>query len=117
MRNFVFSAVLLLLASAAQASSYLDIFGNIINPIQYTAAGGGGNHAYSGPNLEPSVTLPVSDLARAELPNADLSSAVLSGSDLSSANLINANLTFSKHELFHWKLFDILKFAHLTSSC
>ena len=93
MRKFLLAAVLVLVPGGAQASSYLDIFGNIIHSIQYTAIGGGGNHPYSGPNLEASVALPLTGLASAELPNANLSSTGLSGSDLSSSNLTNANLS------------------------
>jgi hypothetical protein len=40
MRKVVLATVLVLMASGAQASSYLDIFGNIINPIQYITGGG-----------------------------------------------------------------------------
>ncbi|HIF95784.1 MAG TPA: pentapeptide repeat-containing protein [Myxococcales bacterium] len=89
MRKFVLAAVLVLMASSAQASSYLDIFGNIINPIQYIT---GGNHLYSGPNLEPSANLPNSNLPNADLASADLSFAHMNGSDLVDTNLANANL-------------------------
>jgi uncharacterized protein YjbI with pentapeptide repeats len=89
MRKFLLAAVLVLMASGAQASSYLDIFGNIINPIQYIT---GGNHLYSGPNLEPSAILPNTSLPNADLASADLSFAHMKGSDLVDTNLANANL-------------------------
>ena len=96
MRKYTLVAVLLLLANGAHASSYLDIFGALIAPIQYTPSAGVGNHPYSGANLQSSATLTFSDLAGAELVNADLFGANLSDSDLSSANLSNANLHFAR---------------------
>jgi hypothetical protein len=50
MRKFVLTAVLVLMASGAQASSYQLTDGTVDDPIQSIE---GGNHTYSGPNLEP----------------------------------------------------------------
>ena len=57
MRKFFLAAVLVLVAGGAQASSYLQIGGNVVDPIQNQFALGGGNHTYSGPNLEPFAQL------------------------------------------------------------
>ena len=117
MRKVVLVAVLVLMASGAQASSYLRIDGATIDPIQYTH---GGNHGYSGPNLEPGVVAPGADLSNAnlylswlsganlsnadltysrlglaDLTNANLSGANLSNAYLAAANLLSANLTFA----------------------
>jgi len=96
MQKYSLLAVLLFLANGAQASSYLDIFGAVIAPIQYTPSAGVGNHPYSGANLQNNATITFSDLAGAELVNADLFDADLSDSDLSSANLANANLNSAR---------------------
>ena len=49
MRKLVLLAVVLVLAaSGAQASSYTNIFGGVIDPIQHVD---GGDHSYSGMNL------------------------------------------------------------------
>ena len=49
MRKLVLLAVVLVLAaSGAQASSYTNIFGGVIDPIQHVD---GGDHSYSGTNL------------------------------------------------------------------
>ena len=102
MRRFVLVAGLVSLASGAHASSYLDIFGTVHDPI---LDNGGLVHSYSGPNLQPEVVAPgaalsFADLALANLPLANLSgatleSASLEGADLGSANLSGANLYFA----------------------
>ncbi len=114
MRKYVLAAVLVLLASGAQASSYLDTFGTVHNPIQTT---GGAVHSYSGPNFEPNAALSgvsllypslnsanlsganlnnaqlyFSDLTNADLTGADMQFADLNYSDLTGANLANSNL-------------------------
>ena len=100
MRRFVLVAGLVSLASGAHASSYLDIFGTVHDPI---LDNGGLVHSYSGPNLQPEVVAPgaalsFANLALANLPLANLSgatleSASLEGADLGSANLYFADLT------------------------
>ncbi|MDG2051133.1 MAG: hypothetical protein P8M78_13330, partial [Myxococcota bacterium] len=55
MRQLVLAAVLVLMASGAQGSSYLDIFGTVRDPILHTS---GAVHSYSGPNLQPGVVAP-----------------------------------------------------------
>ena len=53
----------------------------------------GGNHYYSGNNLEPFANLTLADLSFADLSLADLTNAILSHADLRFANLTNANLS------------------------
>ena len=100
MRKFVLAVGLVLMASGAQAASYQQNDGTIVDPIQFT---GGGNHGYSGPNLQPgtflehvnlqSANLDSADLSGANLFNANLTNAFLSDADLTNANLFDANLT------------------------
>jgi uncharacterized protein YjbI with pentapeptide repeats len=102
LRRFVLAAGLVLMASAAHASSYLDIIGIVHDPI---LDNGGLVHSYSGPNLLPEVVAPgaalsFANLALANLPLANLSgatleSASLEGADLESVNLSGANLYFA----------------------
>jgi hypothetical protein len=54
MRKFVLAAVLVLMAGGAQAASYQQKGGAIVDPIQFTT---GGNHFYSGANLQPGANL------------------------------------------------------------
>ena len=94
MRRIVLAAVLVLMASGAQASSYLDIFGTVHDPI---LDNGGLVHSYSGPNLQPEVVAPgaalsFANLILANLALANLSSALFDSADLSSADLESANL-------------------------
>jgi uncharacterized protein YjbI with pentapeptide repeats len=90
MRELVLAAVVLvLMASGAQASSYLDIYGVIHNPIQNTD---GGNHSYAGPNLEPGANLTGANLVGADLVGADLTNADLTNADLTNADLTNADV-------------------------
>ena len=101
MRKLVLAAVLVLMASGAQGSSYLDIFGVIHDPIQVRLLLV--DHPYSGPNLEPfanlvgaalgGASLFNADLASANLTNAFLHGAFLQGADLTGANLYGADLT------------------------
>ena len=86
---------ILLLASGAQAASYLKKDGSVVDPIQSVL---GGNLPYTGPNLEPGaflsgLTLTYADLSNATLTDANLSGAYLSGANLTNATLINANLS------------------------
>lgn len=79
--------VLLVSGSLAEASSYQQVGGAIIDPIQLTT---GGVHSYAGPDLVPTAQLPSAALSAAELGSADLADANLSGAILASANLANA---------------------------
>ena len=85
MRSFFLAAVLVLMASGAQASSYLRLDGVTVDPIQSETPVG--DHPYSGTNLEPGVWAPHAQLVEADLTNADLSGAYLRGALLSSSNL------------------------------
>jgi len=95
MRKFFLAAALVLMASGAQASSYLDIFGVVHDPILTTE---GAVHSYSGPNLGPGVNVsgpaaaPGNPQAYTALQNADLSYADLSGADLT-VDLLYTDLT------------------------
>jgi hypothetical protein len=94
MKKYILVAVLVLVAGSAQAASYQQNNGAIVDPIQNTF---GGNHSYSGSNLEPGAFLDFANLSSANLSSANLSGADLffanlSGADLSAANLSNAFL-------------------------
>ena len=93
MRKLVLAVGLVLMASGAQAASYLDIFGVVHDPIQkVTFPWGGGNHGYAGPNLEPNAQLQLANLGYAVLSDANLQQANLFGADLTSTNLTGSNL-------------------------
>jgi hypothetical protein len=79
-----------LLGGGAQASSYLQIDGNVVDPIKN--AWTTGNHPYSGINLVPGADLSGADLTEADLSLADLSGANLTGANLEEAVLHSANL-------------------------
>ena len=84
MRKFVLAVGLVLMASGAQAASYQQNGGAIVDPIQTT---GGGIHSYSGANLQPGALLSNADLTRAVLGGADLTNAALTNAHLWGANL------------------------------
>ena len=73
-------AVLTLSAGSVSAASYETFLGQIVDPIQNTSSFGGGDHAYSGPNLEP-----YANLTNANLNHANLLRANLTGADLGNA--------------------------------
>jgi uncharacterized protein YjbI with pentapeptide repeats len=85
----ILASFLLVSGSLAEAASYQQIGGAIIDPIQLTT---GGAHPYGGPNLAPSAQLPSAALSAAELGSADLLGANISGADLTSANLSGATV-------------------------
>lgn len=80
---FFLFTVVTLADSSAWAASYQRFDGEIVSPIRFVSSYGGGDHPYSGNDLEP----------HAELGSADLSGAYLYGADLSEANLQSANLS------------------------
>jgi hypothetical protein len=86
----ILATVLVVLAAQglASASSYQQVDGNIVDPIQKTSAVGGGDHSYSGTNLSPGA-----NLVGAYLYSANLTAGYLTAANLTSANLNNANLT------------------------
>ncbi len=90
MRKIVLAAVLVLMASGAQAASYLQIGGNVVDPILTTS---GAVHPYSGTNLQPDADLFLANLNNANLNNANLTNAKLTNVNLAFANLSNANLS------------------------
>ncbi len=89
MRKLVLAAVLVLVAGGAQASSYLQIGGTVVDPILTMT---GAVHPYSGTNLQPDANLSGAILPGADLTGANLSNANLSNADLYYANLWDANL-------------------------
>jgi len=106
MRTFFLAAVLVLMASGAQAASYLSWSSGVIGTIVYNRAEPTDPvipHPYDGPDLGPMVSSPnafLSDasifhavLSSANLNNADLSYATLGGAFLDAANLSLADLT------------------------
>ncbi len=92
MRKLILAAVLVLMAGGAQASSYLQLGGNVVDPILTTS---GAVHWYSGTNLQPGAYLGSANLAFANLTNANLYGAYLGSANLTDANLSNANLDFA----------------------
>ena len=100
MRKFFLAAALVLMASGAQAASYLDIFGTVHDPILRTH---GPPSGYLGPNLEPGADLRGEllydvNLQYANLESAILENAVFSGTDLSGANLDDTFLQLASFE-------------------
>ncbi len=87
MRKFVLAVVLVLMASSAQAASYQQNGGTIVDPIQNKF---GGNHSYSGANLQPGAFLANAILTSANLINANLTASNLFNANLSGADLTNA---------------------------
>ena len=67
-------SALSLASSSAFAASYQQTGGTIIDPIQSVF---GGNHSYSGINLESGADLTFAELNDAVLVNANLTGAVL----------------------------------------
>ncbi len=92
MRKLVLAAVLVLMASGAQASSYLQIGGTVVDPILTTS---GAVHPYSGTNLQPDADLLLANLTNANLTNATLTNATLFGAYLYGADLSDANLSYA----------------------
>ena len=95
MRTFALALLIALtLPVSAFAASYQQIDGTIIDPIQSRLAGSfnspGGNHPYSGNNLEPGANLTGANLSGADLVGADLTSAILFDADLITALLTGA---------------------------
>ena len=91
----VFVLTGLLTGSVAEAASYQQRQGTIVDPILDNFWN---THDYSGPNLEPGADLYDADLTDADLSNADLTGANLTGADLAYADLTvailhNADLT------------------------
>ena len=89
MRKFVLAAVLILVAGSAQAASYQQNDGTIVDPIITNSAI---DHLYSGANLQPGANLSGANLNNANLNNANLSNATLNNANLNGAYLIFANL-------------------------
>jgi hypothetical protein len=88
---------LLVLISSAEASKYKKTDGTWVDPIQNVDPPGG-NHLYSGTDLEPAANLHHADLSHAYLHEANLhegnlSQATMNGVYLESSNLTGANLT------------------------
>ena len=82
--------IALTLPVSAFAASYQQIDGTIIDPIQDRF---GGNHFYSGSNLEPGANLANANLANANLTSANLTNANLFSANPFSADLFSANLS------------------------
>ena len=89
------AGVVSLVSSSAFAASYQRIGGFIVDPIQ---ASYGGNHPYSGINLEPGANLFNANLDSADLADANLTNADLFMADLADsfgAALYNINTDFT----------------------
>ena len=89
MRQLGLLVVLVLIASSAQAASYLRVDGVTIDPIQNVS---GGDHPYSGTNLGPSATLADVDLTGANLLGVVLTDAIMTGANLTGTILAAADL-------------------------
>ena len=81
---FLWVGLFSLVASGANAASYVRTDGTVVDPILTT---GGAVHSYSGANLQPSA-----DLNHADLTNANLVYSVMMDATMTDANLANANL-------------------------
>jgi uncharacterized protein YjbI with pentapeptide repeats len=83
-----------LVATSARAASYQKTRDRIVDPIQYYK---GGDHPYTGNNLEPNTNLSGADLTNVELSESDLSYANLTNADLSNAQSLSimSHATFS----------------------
>jgi len=90
MRRILLAAVLVLMASGAQASSYLRLDGVTVDPILTT---GGAVHPYAGANLQPGANLAYADLSSADLCFANISGAELVGVRMDYADLRGADFT------------------------
>jgi hypothetical protein len=86
----VLISALSLASSSAFAASYQRIGGTIVDPIQSVS---GGNHPYSGNNLEPGANLTNANLINAILDGANLTGAILTNAFLGDADLTGAFLT------------------------
>lgn len=80
------------MAGGAQASSYMDVYGTVHDPILTTS---GMVHAYWGPDLEFNVSAIGASLSNANLAFADLSYAWMPGANLSGADLTGAYLQYA----------------------
>ena len=82
-------------ATVADAAWYKKTDNTIVDPIQYTSGGTfpGGDHPYSGNNLNTGGNLTGADLIEAELTSAKLMHVTLTDATLSDANLTDANLS------------------------
>jgi hypothetical protein len=89
MRKLGLVAVLVLMASGAQGSSYLDINGVVHDPILTTS---GAVHPISGAHLGPWVAVTGMDLSNADLPQANLRNVNMFNTNLSGANLTGARI-------------------------
>ena len=95
MHRISLTIILLFSATAADAASYQQTYGTIVDPIQTRY---GSDLSYSGNNLEPGADLTGAGLRDADLQFADLSYADKTGADLrftylDYADLTNARLT------------------------
>ena len=95
MRKLLLAVVLVLVASGAQASSYLDIFGVVHDPICVNNHFGTAdcNSDWFSVDLRPGVVAPGVGLNAADLLYADLVGANLSGGAFWGATLTGANLS------------------------
>ena len=97
MHRITLTIILLFSATTVDAASYQKTDGSIVDSIQFYY---GGDHWYSGDNLEPGAVLYGAELLEADLSYADLTGAVLSdadlgGVDLSYADLVDADLVWA----------------------
>ena len=83
--------LLVFTSGVAQASSYLDIFGTVHDPILTTT---GATHSYSGTNLSPGANLAFAVLDFAELAFADLDHTTMDYAELEHADLSNSDMHF-----------------------
>ena len=96
MHRITLSITLLLAATCADAAWYQKTDGTIVDPIQIRSSGG--DHSYSGNNLESHANLTGADLQnaylfRADLEGANLTNAYLGEAFLGQARLMDADLT------------------------
>ena len=90
MHRITLTVILLFSVTAADAAWYQQTDGTIVDPIQSVF---GGDHEYSGINLQPGADLTGAGLYSSLLSSADLSGATLSESVLTIADMPNADLS------------------------
>ncbi len=89
---FTLATALVLVSSQAQAASYQQTDGTVVDPI-LLADLPVTPHPYDGPDLAPGATSPSAQLEFANLTDADLENADLNGANLQEAELTRADMS------------------------
>ena len=112
MHRITLTIILLFSATAVDAAWYQKTDGTIVDPIQSVS---GGDHTYTGGNLEPLAVLSYLILTGSDLSGVDLSGAHLTWAYIESSDLSGANLSDSVLEMAFFSGSD-LSGANLSGS-